>query len=112
QKTFHTFLAVTTLFALVGQMLCGWLTLRHTMPRLLAMAMFLYAAGLATLPMLQTLTQLWIFAAVFGVAAGFITVIFFSLWGQAYGRAHLGRIQGAAQMLSVFASAVGPLLFA
>jgi hypothetical protein len=112
QKTFHTFLAVTTLFALAGQMLCGWLTLRCPMPRLMALAMCLYAAGLATLPMLRTPLQLWAFAAIFGVAAGFITVIFFAVWGRAFGRAHLGRIQGAAQMLTVFASAIGPLLFA
>ena len=111
-KTFHTFLAVTTLFALVGQMGCGWLAIRHSMPRLLAVAMFLYAAGLATLPLLRTQAQLWGFAAVFGVAAGFITVIFFAVWGKAFGRAQLGRIQGAAQMLTVFASAVGPLIFA
>ena len=39
-------------------------------------------------------------------------VVFFSFWGQAYGRAHLGRIQGAAQILTVLASAVGPLLLA
>ena len=48
QETFHTFLAVTTLCALTGQMLCGWLSLRYPMPRLLAIAMFLYAVGLAT----------------------------------------------------------------
>ncbi|MFC7337910.1 CynX/NimT family MFS transporter [Haloferula chungangensis] len=112
QKTFHSFLAVTTLFALVGQLLCGWLSLRRPITRLLAVAMFLYAAGLATLPLLQSHTQLWIFAAVFGVAAGFVTVIFFAVWGLAFGRSKLGRIQGAAQMLTVFASALGPLLFA
>ena len=33
-------------------------------------------------------------------------------WGQAYGRAQLGRIQGAAQILTVLASAVGPLMLA
>jgi hypothetical protein len=38
--------------------------------------------------------------------------VFFSFWGRAYGRAHLGRIQGAAQILTVLASAVGPLLLA
>ncbi|MBN8247443.1 MAG: MFS transporter [Verrucomicrobia bacterium] len=112
QETFHIFLAVTTLCALVGQMLCGWLSLRHPMPRLLAVAMFLYAAGLAALPMIRTSPQLWLFAVPFGVAAGFITVIFFAVWGQAFGRRHLGRIQGAAQMLTVLASALGPLLFA
>jgi len=39
-------------------------------------------------------------------------VVFFSVWGQVYGRSHLGKIQGAAQMMTVFASAVGPLLLA
>jgi hypothetical protein len=29
-----------------------------------------------------------------------------------FGRTHLGRIQGSAQMMTVFASAVGPLLLA
>lgn len=111
-RTFHTFLAVMTLFALAGQMLCGWLSLFRPLPKLLAWAMFGYAGGLAALPLLRTHAQLWVFAAVFGIAAGFITVIFFAIWGQAFGRAHLGRIQGAAQMLTVFASAIGPLPFA
>jgi MFS family permease len=39
-------------------------------------------------------------------------VVFFSFWAKAYGRLHLGRIQGVAQALTVFASAVGPLLLA
>ena len=41
-----------------------------------------------------------------------ITVIFFAVWRRAFGAAHLGRIQGAAQMLTVLASAIGPLIFA
>jgi len=111
-QTFHTFLAVTTIFALAGQMLCGWLTLRWSMPQLLGLAMLLYAIGLVSLPMIRNPVQLWALAAVIGVAAGFITVIFFAIWGQAFGKGHLGHIQGAAQMLTVFASAIGPLLFA
>jgi hypothetical protein len=39
-------------------------------------------------------------------------VVFFSFWGRAYGQAHLGRIQGAAQALTVLASALGPLVLA
>jgi MFS family permease len=39
-------------------------------------------------------------------------VLFFSVWVRAFGRRHLGRIQGAAQALTVLASAVGPLLLA
>ena len=52
------------------------------------------------------------YAVVMGLAGGFVMVIFFSFWGRAFGRAHLGRIQGAAQILTVLASAVGPLLLA
>jgi MFS family permease len=51
-------------------------------------------------------------AVAMGVAGGFVMVVFFSFWGRAYGRAHLGRIQGAAQAMTVLASAVGPLVLA
>jgi MFS family permease len=112
QKTFHTFLAVTSLFALAGQFLCGWLTMRRSIQWLLGLAMLIYAASLAALPLLHTLTHLWIFAVLIGVAGGMITVIFFAVWRQAFGAAHLGRIQGAAQMLTVLASALGPVIFA
>ena len=52
------------------------------------------------------------YAIVMGLSGGFVMVVFFSFWARAYGRAHLGRIQGAAQILTVLASAVGPLLLA
>ncbi|WP_157447720.1 MFS transporter [Chthoniobacter flavus] len=110
--TYHHFAAVSALWALTGQMLCGWLSLHKPMPRLLAAALLLLGLGLAALPQLQNRTELWIFAGAFGLAVGFVTVIFFAVWGRAFGQAHLGRIQGAAQMVTVFASAVGPLLFA
>ncbi|MDB6172969.1 MAG: transporter [Chthoniobacteraceae bacterium] len=112
QKTYHAFLAVTTLVALIGQFLCGWCSQRWPMQRLLGAAMFLYAAGLGALPWLHTLPQLWTFAAIFGISGGMITVIFFAVWSHVFGHAQLGRIQGAAQMLTVFASAAGPLCFA
>jgi hypothetical protein len=46
------------------------------------------------------------------VAGGFVIVIFFSFWAKTFGRAQLGRIQGTAQMMTVLASAIGPLLLA
>jgi MFS family permease len=112
QPTYVTFLAVTSIIALAGQGLCGWLTLRWSMQQLLGLALFLYAVALAALPLLMTLAQLWIFAALIGLSGGMITVLFFAVWRQAFGTAHLGRIQGAAQMLTVLASAIGPLIFA
>jgi MFS family permease len=112
QQTYVTFLAVTSIIALAGQLACGWLTLRWSMQRLMCLAMGLYAAALGALPLLQTLPQLWAVAVLIGLSGGMITVLFFAVWRQAFGAAHLGRIQGAAQMLTVLASAVGPLIFA
>lgn len=112
QAIYVNFLGATVVIGLVGQGLCGWLTLRWSMRRLLGLALLLYAVGLAALPLLSTLTQLWIFAALYGLSGGMITVLFFAVWRQAFGAAHLGRIQGAAQMLTVLASAIGPLIFA
>lgn len=112
QPVFVKFLAASSIIALGGQGLCGWLTLRWPMRRLLGLALLLYAAALGVLPLLKTLPQLWIFAVLIGLSGGMITVLFFAVWRQAFGVAHLGRIQGAAQMLTVFASAIGPLIFA
>ncbi|MEO8259939.1 MAG: MFS transporter [Acidobacteriota bacterium] len=112
QQTYVTFLAATSIVALAGQMVCGWLTLHWPMSRLLGIALFIYAAALATLPLLTTLSELWVFAALIGLSGGMITVLFFAVWRRAFGAAHLGRIQGAAQMLTVLASAIGPLIFA
>jgi MFS family permease len=112
QATYHQFLAGTAIIALIGQLGCGLMTLRWSMQRLVAGALFAYAAALAAFPFLTTLPQLWVFAALMGFSGGMITVIFFAIWRRAYGSAHLGRIQGAAQMLTVLASAIGPLIFA
>jgi MFS family permease len=82
------------------------------MNRLLALAMALLACSLLALPHVRTEAHVAAYAVVMGLAGGFVIVIFFSFWSLAYGRRHLGRIQGAAQALTVVASAVGPLLLA
>jgi MFS family permease len=112
QKAYHNFLAVTTFAGLVGQLFCGWLALRSPLRRLLAVAMLLYSAALVLLPFVGGFSALWAFAVLIGLTGGFITVIFFAIWSHAFGREHLGRIQGAAQLLTVFASGLGPVLFA
>jgi MFS family permease len=112
QQTYVQFLTTGALVGLIGQFGCGWLTLRWSMQRLLGLAMFIYAFAIAALPFVSTHAQLSVLAVLVGLAAGMITVIFFAVWTRAFGRAHLGRIQGAAQMLTVLASAIGPLIFA
>ena len=111
-STYHRSLVIVALTALVGNFVAGWLASRWTMNRLLAVAMILLAGSLLALPHLRTEGQVAAYAVVMGLAGGFVIVIFFAFWSAAYGRAHLGKIQGTAQMLTVVASAVGPLLLA
>ena len=110
--TFHHFLIVTTLLSLAGQFACGWLSTRWKFQTLTFVALLLYAAGLAFIPFIRGRTELWVAAVLVGSAGGMIIVIFFSVWSDLFGQRHLGKIQGAAQMLTVISSAIGPVLFA
>jgi len=109
---YHRSLVVGALMSLVGNFLGGWIASRWSLNRLMALAMLLLAAALLSLPSLTTLAQVDAFAVVMGLAGGFVIVIFFSAWAEIFGRVHLGRIVGTAQMMTVLASAVGPLLLA
>lgn len=110
--TLPAFLAVSTIFSLAGQGACGWLLPRQGPGPLMAASWLGYGASLAGLATARDTWHLWVVAAAMGISAGGVTVLFFSVWGQVFGRLHLGRIQGAAQALTVLGSAVGPLLFA
>jgi MFS family permease len=109
---YHQSLVITALTSLAGNFLGGWLASKWSVNRLMALAMALLAGALLGLPSLRTIGQVYAFAVVMGVAGGFVIVIFFSFWAKTYGRAQLGRIQGTAQLLTVLASAIGPLLLA
>ncbi|HJS24185.1 MAG TPA: MFS transporter [Pyrinomonadaceae bacterium] len=111
-STYHRSLIIVALTSLVGNFLGGWIVSRWKMNRLLAAAMLLLAGSLAALPHVSTQLHVAIYAAVMGLAGGFVIVIFFSFWSAVYGRKHLGKIQGAAQALTVIASALGPVILA
>ena len=111
-STYHRSLVIVALTSLVGNFLGGWIASKWKMNRLLALAMVLLAGSLVALPHVSTQLHVAIYAAVMGLAGGFVIVIFFSFWSAAYGRKHLGKIQGAAQALTVIASALGPLILA
>ncbi|HEU4391454.1 MAG TPA: MFS transporter [Blastocatellia bacterium] len=110
--TYYRTLVITALTALCGNFLGGWLTVKWSMNRLMSLAMGLLAASLVALPHVRTQTHVAAYALVMGLAGGFVIVIFFSFWSKSFGRGHLGKIQGAAQTLTVVASALGPLLLA
>lgn len=109
---YHLALAVTAITGLAGNGIGGWLAPVIGPRRLMAASMALLAAGLLWLPHLETRPGLLGQAMLMGVAGGGVAVLFFTVWRQAFGRTHLGRIQGAAQMLTVIGSAIGPILLA
>ena len=109
---YYQTLVVTAITALAGNFGGGWLATRMSLPNLLAISLFVLAGGLAALPHVTTIAQVMAWATAMGLGGGLVMVLFFSVFPRVYGRAHLGRIQGAAQAMTVLASAVGPLLLA
>ena len=110
--TYHFVLVISTMLGLAANFAGGWLATRWSIQKLMAVGMGVLAAALVALPQVRTFTHAVLYGIAMGVSGGVVTVVFFSVWGQVFGRSHLGRIQGCAQMLTVFASAVGPLLLA
>jgi sugar phosphate permease len=114
EDTKRIFVNVTRLAIPVGlasNLLGGWLISRWSMSRMLAGAMLALAAALVAFPSLAAEWQVYLYAAVLAAAGGVITVCFFAVWRAGFGPVHLGKIQGAAQMLTVLFSALGPPLF-
>lgn len=111
-EVYHQVLVVSTLLGLVANFGGGWLAARWPIQRLMGLGMAVLGAALLMLPLVRTYAHVMAYGIAMGVAGGIVTVVFFTVWAQIYGRAHLGRIQGAAQMMTVLASAVGPLLLA
>jgi MFS family permease len=114
EDTKRIFVNVTVLAIPVGlasNLLGGWLAMRWSLSRMLAGAMIALAAALALFPSLHAEWQVYLYAAVLAAAGGIITVCFFAVWRAGFGPVHLGKIQGAAQMLTVLFSALGPPLF-
>lgn len=111
-EVYYQTLAVTAMTGLAGNFLGGWLTRRVPLTRLMAIALVVLAGGVAALPHITSLAGVMTWAAAMGLGGGIVMVLFFSVWPEVFGRRELGRVQGAAQALTVLGSAVGPVLLA
>jgi MFS family permease len=111
-SVFHQVLVISTMLGLVANFAGGWIASRWSIQRLMGLGMGMLAGALLALPLVRSYMHVVLYGAAMGISGGVVTVVFFSVWGQVYGRSHLGKIQGCAQMMTVFASAVGPLLLA
>jgi MFS family permease len=109
---YYRALAVTAITGLAGNFIAGALAGRVSLRSILMAALLVLAGGLIGLARVSTEAQVMAQAVTMGIGGGFVMVVFFSFWGRAYGRTHLGRIQGVAQIMTVLASAIGPLFLA
>jgi MFS family permease len=111
-KVYRNAMALYMLTGLAGNFLAGWLARKWSLLRLMSIAMVLVSLYLLLLPALTTAAMAIVHAALLGLSGGVVVVIFFTAWGNVFGRLHLGKIQGAAQFLTVLSSAAGPWILA
>jgi MFS family permease len=105
-------MTVLTASGLISNLAAGAIARRGNLGRLLAFGLVVLAISLALFPRITSIGQLRLYAVAMGLTGGIVTVVFFAAWRHLFGAAHLGRIQGAAQLITVLASSVGPLLMA
>jgi predicted MFS family arabinose efflux permease len=106
---FITGLGISTLTTLVTNGLAGWLSTRWPLSRLMSAGMLLLAVCLLFLPVMSQPWHVYINAIFLGGSAGVVMVVYFACWGAYFGSRNLGKIQGCAQVLTVLASALGPV---
>jgi MFS family permease len=111
-KVYYNVLVISAITGLIANYTGGWLASRWPVQRLMGIGMAVLAASVAMLPRVRSYQEVVAYGMAMGISGGVVTVVFFSVWGQAFGRSHLGKIQGCAQMMTVLASALGPLLLA
>ncbi|MBS0264571.1 MAG: MFS transporter [Planctomycetes bacterium] len=111
-SAYYTLLKVSTGLGLAGNFLAGWLVQWTSLRRVMGISLTLLAAALVWMPQVSTMPELYAYAFGMAFGGGMMTVVFFTSFGQVFGRLHLGQIQGIAQLLTVFASALGPVLLA
>jgi MFS family permease len=112
REAFYSVAMIGSFVGMAANFVGGWLVRGRWLRGVTAAALVILGTSLALLPQVKENWQLVLYAVGMGASGGVVTVVFFTLWGRLYGQANLGRIQGAAQMLTVFASAVGPQLMA
>ena len=108
ETVFQYAMAAFMATGLLGNFTAGWAARRWSLGRLMTVAMLAVGVYLLAFPELKTPGQALTHAGLLGFSGGVVSVIFFTAWADIFGRLHLGKIQGAAQVFAVLASATGP----
>lgn len=111
-EAFYNLITLSGMAGLIAKLPVGWLGRHVSLARMQTVGLVLQAACMLWLPHVRTPAELTVYGICMGVGGTISTVLFFSIWGHAFGQRHLGHIQGFSQMLTVLASALGPKLLA
>jgi MFS family permease len=109
------FLTITVLAPLVGlvaNLSAGLVSRVLPLKLILCFALVVQGVAMVLFPFVTELWHIYAYAMAMGFAGGLQVVVFFSVWGVLFGPKHLGKIQGAAQLCTVLASALGPVVLA
>lgn len=111
ENVYFDVLSLITMVALFSKLFFGFMVRFLSLTKLLAICLFFTAIALAALPYSNKYWHAMAYGLTMGISSGAVALIFFASWSKLFGKKNLGRIQGVAQMLTVFASACGPLIF-
>ena len=111
-KMYHFLMVLPIPFALASNLGIGLLARYVRINYLLAFSLLFTGLAKFMFPLVQIPAHVYIYTIVLAIAGGGLTVLFFIAWADIFGKRDVGRIQGAAQMMTVFMSAVGPVFFA
>jgi len=111
EKLYFNVLSLVTVVALISKLFFGWLVNYVSLSRLLSACLLMTSVALIGLPWASQTWHAYAYGVCLGIASGAVALLFFATWGKLFGQRELGRIQGVAQMLTVFASASGPFIF-
>ena len=107
-ETFRFAMGGLMLAGLAGNLGAAWAARHFTLPRVMAVSLAILVGVLALYPVLKTSWAVVLHASAFGFCGGVFSVLFFTAFGHSFGRVHLGKIQGVAQVMTVLTSALGP----
>ena len=107
-ETFRFAMGGLMIAGLAGNLGAAWAARRFTLPRVMAVSLAILVGVLAVYPALQSSWAVILHASAFGFCGGVFSVLFFTAFGHSFGKNHLGKIQGVAQVMTVLTSALGP----
>jgi MFS family permease len=112
-QTYYILLALSMPFALISNLGVGYLAQKKVkLTYLLSFSLLFMGLLEFAFPFIQTMPQVYAYTMALSLSAGALTVLFFIVWADIFGKREVGKIQGLAQMMSVVASAIGPIFFA